>query len=99
MIFMTAYGDYNFIGYSTKSALIPSLSPHLMLKEPKSTFLGRLENFALYIYDYLYYHYYVFPEFDRIVAPSFKNLPPLIELAQRSILSIFNYDAAIDGTI
>lgn len=95
---MTAYGDFNFIAYSTKSALTPSLSAHIMLHELRPTFSGRMENFLLHIYDYLYYNYVVYPELDKIVASSFKNLPPLKELAQQSILSIFNYNAAIDGT-
>lgn len=94
---MTAYGDYNFIAYTTKSALIPSKSAHILLHEMKPTFFGRMENFLLHIYDHVYYKYVVFPQYDKIVATSFKNLPPLIELAQRSILSMFNYDAAIDG--
>lgn len=94
---MTAYGDYNFIAYTTKSALVPSTDPHIMLREFQPTFFGRIENFLLHIFDYMYYNYVVYPQFDEIVAPSFKNLPPLKELAQRSIISIFNYDAAIDG--
>lgn len=97
MIHMTAYGDYNFIAYTTKSALTPSISAHIMLHELKPTFLGRIENFLLHVYDYVYYNYVVYPELDKIVGSSFKNLPPLKELAQRSILSIFNYNAAIDG--
>lgn len=97
LIHMTAYGDYNFIAYTTKTALIPSLSAHIMLHELKPTFLGRIENFLLHVYDYVYYNYVVYPEFDKIVASSFRNLPPLKKLAQRSILSIFNYNAAIDG--
>lgn len=96
---MTAFSDFNFIAYTTKSALTPSLSPHLMMQEPKSTFLGRLENFLLNVVDYFYYNYYIFPECDKIVATSFKNLPPLTQLAQRSILTIFNYDAAVDGIL
>lgn len=99
MIQMTAYGDYNFIAYSTKSALIPSLSAHIMLHELKPTFAGRIENFLLHMYDYVYYNYFVYPGFEKIVATSFKNLPPLKHLAQRSLISMFNYNAAIDGII
>lgn len=97
MIHMTAYGDFNFIAYTTKSALTPSLSAHIMLHELKPTFLGRIENYLLHVFDYVYYNYVVYPQLDRIVASSFKNLPPLKQLAQRSILSLFNYNAAIDG--
>lgn len=97
---MTPSADYNLIAYFTKSALTPSLSPHINnLQEPKPTLFGRIENFLLHVVDYYNYYYYTFPECDKIVASSFKNLPPLTKLAQRSILTMFNYDAAVDGIL
>lgn len=96
---MSAYAEYNFIAYSTKSVLTTSFSPYVALHELRPTFLGRLENFMLHVIDYIYYSYIIFPEMDKIVSSSFKNLPPLIELAERSIITMFNYDAAIDGMI
>lgn len=97
MIFMTASADYSLISYFTKSASTPALLPHPALETPKSTFFGRIENFLLHLVDYLYYHYYIFPECDKIVATEFANLPPLIELAERGIISMLNYDAAVNG--
>lgn len=97
MIFMTAYAEYNFIAYTTKTALNPAFSPYVWIPELKPTFFGRLENFLLHLIDYLYYEYFIFPELDRIVSSSFENLPPLTELAERSILTMFNYDVAVDG--
>lgn len=99
MIFMTAYAEYNFIGYNTKTALTPSFSPYVALSELKQTFFGRLENFLLNVIDYLGYTYIIFPELDRIVSSSFENLPPLMDIAERSILTMFNYDAAVDGIL
>ncbi len=96
---MTAYAEYNFISYITKTTLSPSYSPYVALDKLKPTFLGRLENFLLHAVDSLYYSYFVFPELDRIVSSSFKNLPPLLELAERSILTMFNYDVAVDGMV
>lgn len=96
---MTAYAEYNFIAYSTKTVLTTSFTPYVALPGLTPTFLGRLENALLHYVDYLYYSYVVFPELDRIVSSSFKNLPPLLELAQRSVLTMFNYDAAVDGIL
>lgn len=94
---MTAYAEYNFIALVTKTALTPSFTPYVALAELKPTFLGRLENFMLHFIDYLYYHYIVFPKLDAIVSSTFENLPPLLELADRSAITMFNYNAAIDG--
>lgn len=98
MIFMTAYAEYNFIAYITKTILTPSYSPYVALEELKPTFLGRLENFLLNVVDNLFHTYFIFPQLDKIVSSSFDNLPPLIELAERSIVTMFNYAPAVDGT-
>ncbi|KAJ6642230.1 UDP-glucuronosyltransferase 1-6 [Pseudolycoriella hygida] len=97
LVFMTAYAEYNFIAYVTKTVLTPAYSPYATLAELKPTFLARLENFLLHTVDYFYYKFIIFPEMDRIVSSSFENLPPLMELAERTIITMFNYDAAIDG--
>lgn len=99
MICMTAYAEYNFIAYTTKTMISPSYSPYVTVSDIKPTFLGRIENFLLHTIDYFYYTYKIFPEADAIVSSSFENLPPLMKLAERSILSMFNYAPVVDGIL
>lgn len=97
MIFMTAYAEYNFISYITKTTVTPSFYPYVALDELQPTFLSRVENMLLHAIDYICYNYFIFPKLDKIVSSSFENLPPLQELAERSIITMFNYDAAVEG--
>ena len=97
MIFVTAYGDYNFIAYATKTAVTPALNTYIMVRQPQNSFLRRLENFLLNLYDYISYIYLIFPACDKMLSTSFSNLPPLMELAQRNVITLFNYEPVVDG--
>lgn len=97
MIFMTAYAEYNFISYVTKTTVTPSFYPYVALDELQPTFLSRVENILLHAIDYMCYTYIIYPRLDKLVSTSFENLPPLQELAERSIITLFNYDAAVEG--
>lgn len=97
MIFMTAYTEFNFISSVTKTTLTPSFYPYVALSQLESTFLSRVENMLLHTIDYLYFTYVIFPKLDEVVSTSFENLPPLLELAERNIITIFNYNVAVHG--
>lgn len=81
-----------------RGVLVPSISTHFAYKDLKVTFLERLDNYLLQIFDYTYRQWVLYPQMHSAVK-HLGNMPnslPVSELSWRHKFVMFNHDAAID---
>lgn len=100
MIGLTAFCDGSSMpGDMSSSAFVPSTSTHYVFKRFKyEHFLDRLDNYVLYLADYLARQYYLQPKIDAMIRNVAKipQTTSVYELAKLHKIILINHDLAID---
>lgn len=96
---LVALTAFNALGTTVEyvgSFLQPSIVPHTFYREPRTSFLGRVDNYLLQLADYLHHVYWVTPQSTEIMQPFHPGMPDLAEIQKRTKLVLMNIDFSIE---
>lgn len=100
VVSMTAFRDNSIFHRTIKSAIIPSRNalPYFYRQLPTS-FLERIINFILHLFEYIIWNYYVCPELTKMVqeSNSFDYEVSITYEQNNSVVFLTNYDPIVDA--